>query len=67
MSSGSTLAPKIPPGEPMLLFHLCSHMRFALGIRWLILLALAGLLVVAHGCHGNEDHELFAQAAAVAK
>jgi hypothetical protein len=30
---------------------------------WLgvILLLLAGLLVFAHGCHGDEDNELFAQ------
>ncbi len=27
--------------------------------RWLILAALTGQLVFAHGCHGDEDHELF--------
>jgi hypothetical protein len=27
--------------------------------RWLILAALAAQLVFAHGCHGDEDHELF--------
>ena len=34
--------------------------------RWLvaILLLLAGLLVFAHGCHGDEDDELFAQGVA---
>lgn len=28
---------------------------------WFILglLMLAGLLILAHGCHGDEDHELF--------
>jgi hypothetical protein len=34
---------------------------------WWLVVALAGVLVVAHGCHGNEDHELIARAAAVAK
>jgi hypothetical protein len=31
---------------------------------WLLLVAmvlLVGLLIFAHGCHGDEDHELFAQ------
>jgi hypothetical protein len=27
--------------------------------RWLLLAALLGQLVFAHGCHGDEDHELF--------
>ena len=30
-------------------------------VRWLWLLAaLAGLTVLLHGCHGDEDHELLA-------
>jgi hypothetical protein len=34
--------------------------------RWCvaILLLLAGLLVFAHGCHGDEDNELLAQGVA---
>jgi hypothetical protein len=35
--------------------------------KWWLVVALAGMLVVAHGCHGNEDHELVVAAAAVAK
>jgi hypothetical protein len=27
--------------------------------RYLVCLALATALILAHGCHGNEDHELF--------
>jgi hypothetical protein len=27
--------------------------------RWLIIATIAGQLVFAHGCHGDEDHELF--------
>jgi hypothetical protein len=31
-----------------------------LWLRWLLLLAaLAALPVLWHGCHGDEDHELF--------
>ena len=33
----------------------------------LILLLLAGLLVFAHGCHGDEDNELFGQYLAVTR
>jgi len=29
----------------------------------LIVLMLAGFLLLAHGCHGDEDNELFARAA----
>ena len=30
-------------------------------VRWLLVVAaLAGLPVLLHGCHGDEDHELFA-------
>jgi hypothetical protein len=29
--------------------------------RWAVWLVLLGLLVVAHGCHGDEDHELLAR------
>jgi hypothetical protein len=30
-------------------------------LRWLLLaLLLVGLLILLHGCHGNEDNELFA-------
>jgi MYXO-CTERM domain-containing protein len=32
-----------------------------------VLALLAGYLLFAHGCHGDEDNELFASAAAVAK
>jgi hypothetical protein len=28
---------------------------------WAAALALAALLLVAHGCHGDEDHELLAR------
>ncbi len=28
-------------------------------IRWLLLAIVAGVLIVAHGCHGDEDNELF--------
>ena len=33
--------------------------------RWFILglLLLVGLLILAHGCHGNDDNELFGRAA----
>jgi len=34
------------------------------GRRYLTALLLAGLLVVCHGCHGDEDNELFACARA---
>jgi hypothetical protein len=34
------------------------------GIRFLAWLLLAGWLLVAHGCHGDEDNELFAQLSA---
>ena len=30
--------------------------------RWVGLLLLAGMLIVCHGCHGDEDNELFAPA-----
>ena len=38
-------------------------------VKWWLCAVLAGLLLVAHGCHGNEDHELVAhvQAAAIVK
>jgi hypothetical protein len=26
---------------------------------WVLLALLAGILIVAHGCHGDEDTELF--------
>jgi hypothetical protein len=29
------------------------------GRRWAIALLAAGLLILCHGCHGDEDHELF--------
>jgi hypothetical protein len=28
-------------------------------VRWLMLALLASQLLFAHGCHGDEDHELF--------
>lgn len=28
--------------------------------RWTLTLVLGGWLLLAHGCHGDEDHELFA-------
>jgi hypothetical protein len=31
----------------------------ALAIRLTVLTALAGLLILNHGCHGDEDNELF--------
>jgi hypothetical protein len=34
---------------------------FALA-RWGAVLLLSGFLVLAHGCHGDEDNELFARA-----
>jgi hypothetical protein len=42
----------------------CACERPALGVtaswRWAVWVLL-GLVVVAHGCHGNEDNELFAR------
>jgi hypothetical protein len=36
-------------------------MRQESWVRWLLLLAaLAALPILLHGCHGDEDHELFA-------
>jgi hypothetical protein len=36
--------------------------RLRIGLRRRVGLAVvAGLLLVAHGCHGDEDHELFAR------
>jgi hypothetical protein len=36
-------------------------MRLESWVRWLLLLAaLAALPILLHGCHGDEDHELFA-------
>jgi hypothetical protein len=29
-------------------------------LRWGVFLLLAGYLLFSHGCHGNEDNELFA-------
>lgn len=34
-------------------------------VRWLAFALLAGHLLFAHGCHGDEDHELFARLAAL--
>jgi hypothetical protein len=42
-------------------------LTIAKSCKWWLVVALAGMLVVAHGCHGNEDHELISLAAAVAK
>jgi hypothetical protein len=42
-------------------------LTIAKSCKWWLVVALAGMLVVAHGCHGNEDHELIAQSAAVAE
>jgi hypothetical protein len=28
--------------------------------QWIVFLLLAGFLLFAHGCHGDEDNELFA-------
>ena len=36
-------------------------------IKWWLFAVLAGLLLVAHGCHGNEDHELIVHTAAIVK
>ncbi|HZT81974.1 MAG TPA: hypothetical protein VFA26_17240 [Gemmataceae bacterium] len=33
--------------------------------RWAFLLLLAGYLLFCHGCHGDEDNELFALARAL--
>jgi hypothetical protein len=33
--------------------------------RWLFLLGIAGYLLFAHGCHGDEDTELFARLASL--
>ncbi len=33
--------------------------RVSRACRWLALAALAAALLYAHGCHGDEDHELF--------
>jgi hypothetical protein len=31
--------------------------------KWTLAVALLGSLLFAHGCHGDEDHELFAHIA----
>jgi hypothetical protein len=32
--------------------------------KWTLAIALLGSMLFAHGCHGDEDHELFAKVAA---
>jgi hypothetical protein len=36
-------------------------------LKWALLAVVAGLLILAHGCHGDEDNELFTGAALVGK
>ena len=31
-------------------------------MKWIVAAGVAGSLLFAHGCHGDEDHELFGQA-----
>ena len=37
------------------------------GLKWFLIAALAALAIVAHGCHGDDDHELVAAGTTVAK
>jgi len=36
-----------------------SLLRLTVAFRWAVLVALLSQLLFAHGCHGDEDHELF--------
>jgi hypothetical protein len=39
--------------------------RWSAACRWMAFILLAGYLLFAHGCHGDEDHELLARVVAL--
>lgn len=57
------IASPAPPRQRTIVVHRPQGMPCP-GLGWLLFVLLGGLLIFCHGCHGDEDDELFTSAAA---